>query len=93
MTTCDYNKSKYVGVLGSQYGSKDYCSKAAYEETLRCPFEDIEVNVPIGYDENLTNLHGSNWNQIPDKSKQKTHHKFTAYDMGDTSVYNNYFKL
>lgn len=92
MTTCDYKTSKYVGVLGSQYGSKDYCSKAAYDETLRYPFEDIEVNVPVGYDENLTNLHGSNWNQIPDKSKQKTHHNFTAYDMGTTDAYNKYFK-
>ena len=92
MTTCDYETSEYVGVLGSQYGAKDYCSKAAYDETLRCPFEDIEVNVPVGYDENLTNLHGSNWNKLPDKSKRKSHHNFDAYDMGNYEAYNKIFK-
>ena len=92
LTRNDFNTSNYVGVVGTAYGSRDCCRKSVYDKTLRVPFEDIEVNIPEGYNEYLTNLYGSDWNQLPDESKRKPHHNIDVYDMGDTEKYNRLFK-
>ena len=42
-------------------------------------FEDIEVNVPGGYQEYLDNLYGKDWMELPDESKRKTHHNISVY--------------
>lgn len=75
----DFDKSSYVGVLGTIYGEKDCTSRKVYEETLRMPFEDIAVNVPAGYEEYLGNLYGDNWMQLPEEDKRKSHHDMEAY--------------
>lgn len=74
-----FDQSNYVGVLGTAYGEKDCTTRQVYHSTLRLPFEDIKVNVPVGYKEYLDHLYGKDWMQIPERDKQKTHHMVTAY--------------
>lgn len=75
----DFDKSDYVGVLATAYGEKDCTTRKVYDETIRMPFEDIEVNVPIGYKEYLDNLYGDDWMEFPDESKRVSHHNMEAY--------------
>jgi lipopolysaccharide cholinephosphotransferase len=75
----DFDKSKYVGVLGTAYGDRDATTREVYSDTMRKAFEDIEVNVPIGYKEYLDNLYGKDWMQLPDESKRQSHHNVKAY--------------
>ncbi len=69
----DFDKAEYVGVMGTKYREKDCTTRGVYSETLRMPFEDIEVNVPLGYQEYLDNLYGTDWMVIPEKSKRISH--------------------
>ncbi|MDE7266432.1 MAG: LicD family protein [Lachnospiraceae bacterium] len=75
----DFDKSSHVGVLGTVYGERDCTTRGVYDETVRMQFEDIEVNVPAGYKEYLDNLYGTDWMQLPEESKRKTHHNMLAY--------------
>lgn len=75
----DFDDQNYVGVLATVYGERDCTARSVYDETLRMPFEDIEVNVPIGYKEYLDNLYGKDWMELPDESKRESHHKMVAY--------------
>lgn len=75
----DFDTSSYVGVLGTAYGERDCTTRMVYARTLRRSFEDIEVNVPVGYQEYLDNLYGNDWMKLPEESKRKTHHHVTAY--------------
>lgn len=75
----DFDRAAYVGVLGTVYGERDSTGRRVYDETLRMPFEDIEVNVPGGYQEYLDNLYGKDWRQLPEESKRKTHHNISVY--------------
>ena len=43
------------------------------------PFEDIEVNVPVGYKEYLDNLYGKDWMELPEESKRVSLHNMEAY--------------
>ena len=74
-----FDDAKYVGVLGTRYGNRDCTTKAAYKSTLRMKFDDIEVNVPTGYDEYLSNLYGDDYMSIPPISKRKSLHTLKAY--------------
>lgn len=75
----EFDSSRYVGVLGTVYGERDCTTKEVYADTLRMKFEDIEVNVPIGYQEYLDNLYGKDWGVLPEESKRKSHHNIEAY--------------
>lgn len=75
----DFDKSDYVGVLATAYGEKDCTTRKVYDETLRMPFEDMEVNVPAGYKEYLDNLYGEDWMQLPDESRRVSHHNMEAF--------------
>lgn len=74
----DFDGSEYVGVLGAVYGERDCTHKRVYAETLRMPFEDIEVNVPVGYEEYLDILYGA-WRRLPEKHERKTRHDMLVY--------------
>lgn len=78
----DFDEASYVGVLGTAYGERDCTTRKVYDKTVRMPFEDIEVNVPAGYEEYLDNLYGKDWMQLPDESRRKTHHDIQAYWQG-----------
>jgi phosphorylcholine metabolism protein LicD len=75
----DFDSSKYVGVLGTGYGEKDCTTCGVYSETIRMPFEDIEVNVPVGYKEYLDNLYGENWMELPKPEYRVSHHDMIGY--------------
>lgn len=75
----DFDGAEYVGVMGTPYGERDYTSRGVYNETLRLPFEDILVNVPVGYQEYLDNLYGKNWGKVPEENERKSHHMIEAY--------------
>ncbi len=75
----DFDTSAYVGVLGTAYGVRDCTEKHVYNATLRMPFEDIEVNVPCGYQEYLDNLYGTDWMELPEEGNRVSHHHMEAY--------------
>jgi lipopolysaccharide cholinephosphotransferase len=74
----DFNKSKYVGFVGSAYSVKDYRLRSVYDKTLRMKFENIEVNVPGEYEECLVGLYGNTWMELPDES-QRVQHNIKVY--------------
>ncbi len=69
----NFDDSEYVGIIGTQYREKDIMTRKVFDETMRMPFEDIEVNVPIGYKEYLDNIYGSDWMEMPSEEKRKPH--------------------
>ena len=75
----EFDNSDYVGVLGTVYKEKDCTTKSVYDSTLRMWFEDVEVNVPVGYQEYLDNLYGKDWGVLPEESKRKSHHMMEVY--------------
>lgn len=75
----DFDRSDFVGVLGTGYGERDWTSRSVYDVTKRLSFEDIEVNVPAGYQEYLDNLYGKDWMELPPEEKRKSHHEMEAY--------------
>lgn len=74
----EFDSSEYVGVLGTAYGERDCTQRKVYGDTVRKKFEDIFVNVPIGYEEYLGNLYG-NWRQLPSEDKRKSNHNIEMY--------------
>lgn len=61
-----------VCVLGS-YKEREYLDASIFSDTLKMPFESIEVNVPVGYGKYLTQLYGD-YMQLPPIEKQVSHH-------------------
>ena len=77
----DFEDAGYVGVVGTKYWGRDFTSKQVYNETLRMPFEDIEVNAPSGFDEYLRNLYGNDYMSIPPEDQRISVHSIRAYRM------------
>ena len=75
----DFDESSHVGVLGTAYRENDCTTKKVYDSTLRMPFEDIEVNVPAGFQVYLDNLYGKGWQELPDESRRVSNHNVEAY--------------
>lgn len=75
----DFDVQNYVGVIGTKYGERDCTTRNVYQETIRMPFEDIEVNVPVGYKEYLDNLYGKGWMELPDESDRDAHNMTTYW--------------
>jgi lipopolysaccharide cholinephosphotransferase len=85
----DYNcclnkiaKSKgnaYVSFDGL-YKEKEIFSKNYFRDTIRCSFEDVEINIPIGYHEILKQLYGD-YMQLPPEEKQVSHHSHYFLDL------------
>ncbi len=46
---------------------------ACFDETVELPFEDITVKAPAGYAQILTELYGSDWNELPPEEKRVWH--------------------
>ena len=68
--------SEYVGNFTSY--SRIVCRREWVETAKRGPFENMEVNIPIGYDQWLKSFYGD-YMKLPPKEKQVTHHTFEAY--------------
>ena len=78
-TVYPFETAEYVGVLGTEYKERDCTTRSVYDKTIRMPFEDIEVNVPVGYKEYLDNLYGPDWMELPPVEKRQSHHNLEAY--------------
>lgn len=70
-------ESKYISNIVSPNYINVY-EKSWFEETVRLPFENIEVNAPVGYKELLTTMYGD-YMQLPPEEKRVTHHDFIVY--------------
>lgn len=57
---CPWDGAKYVAQLGVS-GTRLVYDKRIFEETLWMPFESIDVQVPIGYDEYLSIRYGNDY--------------------------------
>lgn len=77
----DFDTAEYAGLLGTAYKERECASQAAFAECIRLPFEDMEVNVPVGYVEYLDSMYGKDWGVLPEESKRKSHHDIEAYWM------------
>lgn len=75
----DFDNSRYVGILGTLYDEKNQVSSSIYNETLRVNFEQICVDIPIGYEEFLVNQYGEDWKIPPKESERFLRHKTRAY--------------
>ena len=58
ISKCDYDCSSFVGNYASPYRNKDIHRKALFENYIRVPFENIQVNIIDGYDEYLKSIYG-----------------------------------
>ena len=67
------NKNNYSMVIPGIYGKKDVFPTELISEIKRMPYETIEVNVPGGYDELLTQLYGDYMTPPPESDRVKRH--------------------
>ncbi len=54
----DYNNAKEVYSISSCYDVRDFTVKEDIFDTIRVPFDDMEVPIPRNYDRYLTHLYG-----------------------------------
>ena len=71
-----WKDSEYVGNFTSY--SRIICQKDWVKTAKRGAFENIEVNIPIGYEQWLKSFYGD-YMKLPPIEKQVTHHTFEAY--------------
>lgn len=62
-------KGEYVQSLGNSTENFPVSRKECYDDVIYMPFENIEMPVPVGYDEILTNVYG-NWHKYVDDGKE-----------------------
>ena len=70
-------ESKYVSNIVSPNYMHVY-EKEWFKETVRIPFETIEVNAPAGYKKLLQTMYGD-YMKLPPAEKRVSHHDFKAY--------------
>ena len=76
-----YEKSGYVVNFFGRWGRKEVCRSAVFQGSLPRKFEDMNVHVPVGYDEWLTNVYG-NYMQLPPEEKRKPDHELKYLNVG-----------
>lgn len=69
-----YHSSGVNLFSATETGTYVFCAKW-FAESLKLPFEDFEVDVPIGYEEYLRNLYGD-YMKMPPIEKRKSDHTF-----------------
>lgn len=70
----EYESSEYVCDTVWAKHQGNILKKEWLEETIKMPFEDMEVNVFGGYKHYLENRYGKDYMKIPPKDKRQTHH-------------------
>lgn len=73
-----YERSRYVGRLVGDYGSKEVMEKELFEKRITVSFEGETFCAIAGFDAFLTRLYGD-YMQLPPAHKQVSHHEFEAY--------------
>lgn len=72
-----WEESEYVGLVCWSTGTYPF-RKEWFEELIRMPFEDVEVNAPKGYIPYLEANYGD-YMKLPPEEKRKPYHQYTAY--------------
>jgi lipopolysaccharide cholinephosphotransferase len=78
-----FDNSQYVGNLLGYWGLKEVCRKSVFSESIRLPFEKIEANAPVGYDEWLRGVYG-NYMKLPPLEKRYSHHLISYIDLNSS---------
>lgn len=69
-----YENCEYVGVCESMYVDEgDRVNRRCYEYPIKHVFEDKEFNIPVGYEEILTNIYGD-YMELPPIEQRQAHH-------------------
>ena len=70
--------SRFCGIAVWGYGMREINLRSNWTEVQYLPFENMEVPVPVGFDNYLTCVYGD-YMQLPPEEKRVTHHGFKAY--------------
>lgn len=70
----------YVVAFDGLYGLKEIYKKEWISDTLRVPFENIMIDIPIGYDSILTQVYGD-YMSLPPENKRISHHEHYFVDL------------
>ncbi|MDE5565944.1 MAG: LicD family protein [Anaeroplasmataceae bacterium] len=75
----EYSSAAYLGYLDNPHDAsfKKNMLERKWLQTIRVPFENIEVNIPTGYDEILKNLYGD-YLLLPPEN-ERINHNMEAY--------------
>lgn len=76
----DYASSKLVAVYCGSYGPKEVFPKEWLHGTVSFPYEDMEVELPSGYDNYLRQYYGD-YMQLPPVEKRISHHLKAYYNL------------
>ena len=75
-----YESASLVAVYCGSYGPKEVFPKAWLEGTTSFPYEGMEVDLPIGYDNYLRQYYGD-YMQLPPVEKRISHHMKAYYNL------------
>ena len=75
-----YESASLVAVYCGSYGPKEVFPKAWLEGTTSFPYEGMEVDLPIGYDNYLRQYYGD-YMQLPPVEKRISHHIKAYYNL------------
>lgn len=78
MQQYDYTDAEHVAVICGNYYKNENLPKSCFSKIVKGTFEGIEVPIPNGYDQYLSQLYGD-YMKLPPIEKQITHHHFIAY--------------
>ena len=76
----DYASSKLVAVYCCSYGPKEVFPREWLHGTVTFPYEDMEVELPSGYDNYLRQYYGD-YMQLPPVEKRISHHLKAYYNL------------
>ena len=75
-----YESSSLVAVYCGSYGPKEVFPKAWLEGVTSFPYEGMEVDLPVGYDNYLRQYYGD-YMQLPPVEKRISHHMKAYYNL------------
>ena len=89
MRKVPYDKAVLVANFCGANPKKEAMPKTLFDEFVKLPFEDMEVNVPKDYDAYLTYLY-RDWRKLPPEDQQVGHHLHKGLSL--TQDYKSYIK-
>ena len=75
-----YESASLVAVYCGSYGPKEVFPKAWLQGTMSFPYEGMDVDLPVGYDDYLRQYYGD-YMQLPPEEKRISHHLKAYYNM------------
>ena len=77
-----YNKSRYAVNAYSSYMFRETYERSWFDQAIKVPFGDTQMNIPADYDKILTHLYGD-YMTPPENPEIK--HNITRIEFGDNS--------